>query len=441
MGTIKENTQKIFSSVMMKMVIIGIIILTLLIPAGMIKNLIREREEFRRATEMEIQDKWGKDQTISGPIITIPYLRHIREKDILAKQKAYIYILPEKLKITGNIEPEIRYRSIHKVVVYNTNLTITGHFEQGREILNNIPSEDIQWKEIKIDFGVSDMRGIQKEVQIFLDEKTIITKSGTSTDSPIKQGFHGSSYMDINTLDNPYNFRIEISLNGSGSLNFIPLGKTTDVRLSSEWMDPAFYGAFLPDDRTIDNNGFSAHWTILHYNRNYPQIWLNRKYETSPSSFGVRLFLPVDEYQKTTRSVKYVILFLTLTFTLFFFIEILHQKKVHPVQYLMVGASLIVFYILLLSLSEQTGFLIAYLISAAAIILQISLFIYMILHSLKLTLLTSVILTALYSYLFVLLQIQDYALLIGSVGLFVILGIIMYLSKNIDWYKPILPDE
>ena len=433
MDNLEKTSRKILSSLSLKITFIFFLVLLLMIPAGLIKNLIREREMLRTETEIEIQDNWGRSQTLSGPILTIPYYRYENRDQKQVRVKAYFHLLPEKLDIKGEIFPETRYRGIYKVAVYTSKLLIQGNFTPTTKLIESIPNENILWNEARIELEIPDLRGIQEAIHLQFNETELKAEPGISAGSPFQSGIHASLSSEQILSGKPTTFIIEMNLRGSNSLYFIPMGQKSRVQIKSNWADPSFGGAFLPSKREINSNGFSAEWEVLHFNRNYPQIWINKYYQTADSAFGVSLLLPVDEYQKTMRSVKYALLFLTLTFTLFFFIEILNKKKVHPIQYLMVGASLITFYILLLSLSEQVGFVAAYLIAATAIILQVSGFLYKIIHSVKTALITAGTLTILYAYLFVLLQLKDYALLMGSIGLFLILSLIMYLSRNIRW--------
>jgi len=433
MDNVQKSGRKIFSSLNLKIAFIFFLILFLMIPVGLIMNLISDREMLRTETEIEIQDNWGRSQTLSGPIITIPYYKYETKDEKPVRIKTYLHLLPENLDIKGEIFPETRYRGIYKVAVYTSKLQIQGNFMPATKLIESIPNENILWNEARIELEIPDLRGIQEAIHLQLDETVLKAEPGISAGSPFQSGIHASLSSEQIQSGKPATFIIELNLRGSNSLYFTPMGQTSRVLITSDWADPSFGGAFLPFKREINSNGFTAEWEVLHFNRNYPQIWINKQYQTADSAFGVSLLLPVDEYQKTMRSVKYALLFLTLTFTLFFFIEILNKKKVHPVQYIMVGASLIIFYVLLLSLSEQIGFVAAYLIAAIAIILQISGFLYKVIHSAKTALITAGTLTILYAYLFVLLQLKDYALLMGSIGLFLILSLIMYLSRNIKW--------
>lgn len=207
------------------------------------------------------------------------------------------------------------------------------------------------------------------------------------------------------------------------------------VTLNSDWNNPSFSGNFLPFSREIDDDGFSSKWKILHLNRNYPQKWTGSRYQIAESEFGVNLRVTVDEYQKTIRTAKYAIMFIGLTFLTFFMIELLGGKSVHPIQYLLIGFGLLIFYTLLLSFTEHISFNSSYMLASSAIIILITLYAKSVIKENKLTLLIMGILVLLYGYLFIVIQLQDYALLMGSIGLFLILALMMYLTRNIDWFS------
>lgn len=220
-------------------------------------------------------------------------------------------------------------------------------------------------------------------------------------------------------------------------MNFVPVGKTTRVRIASGWETPSFDGAFLPDEREVSEEGFHAEWKVLHLNRNFPQKWRDRNHSISGSEFGVELLFPVDHYQKGHRAAKYAVMFIGLTFVLFFFSEILNRRRIHPIQYLLVGLSLCLFYTLLISFSEHISFALSYLIASVSIITLITAYSASVLRNKRLVALVGFALVVLYSFLFTILQLEEYALLMGSIGLFIVMAAIMYLSRNVDWYKPI----
>ena len=432
MKKLQEVKNKMTNSISAKIIIISIIGLLMLIPAGMIQGLIKDRQQLRDEVVDEISDKWGMSQVITGPVLTIPYYEYVQDEDKLQKVTRFLYILPETLDIDGVVNSEIRYRGIYKVVVYNADTKINGNFTIPSAKDLKIEPENIDWSNAFITVGIPDMRGIQNEILINWEGEKFHVEPGTRV-TFIRSGI--SSDIAINENKKDYHFQFDLLLNGSRHLYFTPVGKITNVHLTSAWNNPGFTGSYLPDHRKVTKAGFDADWQVLHLNRNYPQVWKNKIYTLSTSSFGIDLLLPVDEYQKSYRSTKYAIMFIGLTFVIFLFVEIINKKRVHPVQYMLVSAALLIFYTLLLSLSEQIGFNLAYLISGIAIVGLISYYAFLVFRSVKLTVIVGSAITLLYVFLFTILQLQDYALLFGSIGLFLVLAIIMYLSRKIDWYQ------
>jgi len=406
----------------------------------MIKGLIHEREYTQKQAIYEVSSKWGEEQTLTGPFITVPYTRYVKQysqKDsahIMVKVKQYMHFLPTQLNVSGSINPERRNRGIYEIVVYNSILKISGVFSQLDFAELDIPTKDIQFDKATLSLGISDLRGIEKQVSLHWNEETHSFNPGTITNDLIESGINTN--VGITNSDSAsYEFSLSLDLKGSQKLYFIPVGEITDVNISSEWNNPSFNGAFLPDDRTVNADGFNANWNILHLNRNFPQQWVGSMNHVNESAFGIDLLLPVDSYQKSMRSIKYALLFICFTFIVFFFVEVLQKVFIHPVQYILVGIALVVFYTLLLSISEHLNYNMAFLISAILTLLLIVGYVKAILKSTQLTFLIGGILTILYAFIFVIIQLQDYALLIGSIGIFLILALVMYFSRKIDWYN------
>lgn len=434
-STFKDSIRQ---SVTVKFVVVGLLTLILLIPAAMIKSLILEREQTRNEVIQEISSKWGNRQTLTGPILTVPYKVYYKKNDgEIHYNVHYAHFLPEKLDINGTLDPEIRYRSIYKVILYKSKVAFSGTFSRPNFDNWKIDNKHILWDEAFISMGIPDMRGIKEAIRINFNGKEHEVNPGTPSKDIIKSGISSLIDLSNDTNSEDYSFNFQIDINGSESIDFIPVGKTTNVSVNSEWITPSFNGAFLPDKRTIDKNGFIAKWTILHLNRNFPQQWIDNEYSVANWSFGVSLLFSVDQYQKSHRSAKYAIMFIALTFLTFFFSEVLNKKRVHPIQYLLIGFALCIFYTLLISLSEHIGFSFSYLIGSIAIITMITAYSASVLKDKKLTVLVCLILIALYIFLFTILQLEAYSLLMGSIGLFIVMSVIMYLSRNVDWYRPI----
>ena len=436
----KPDLKSLKSNVIFKVIIIVVITMLLLIPTAMIESLISERQHTQEEAIGEVSSKWGESQTITGPIVSVPFFQYSKEysktdsTEKIVQIKEYFHFLPTSLKINGTILPELRNRGIYDIVVYNSKLNIAGNFSNIRFNDQDIPVQDIQFDKAELTIGITDLRGIEKQVFLKWNNQNVSFNPGVFSTDIVESGINAPVAI-TKTNDASYSFNFDLDLKGSQLLYFIPAGEITDINISSPWKNPKFNGAFLPDTRNISESGFTANWNILHLNRNFPQMWIGDKYRTTQSAFGIDLLLPVDNYQKSMRSVKYAILFIVFTFLVFFFVEVLNKTFIHPIQYLLVGIALIIFFALLLSISEHINFNKAFVLSAIATLALITGYTKAILKSTQLTALISSILLILYLFIFVIIQLQDYALLIGSIGLFVILAISMYFSRKIDWYN------
>ena len=425
--------EKSKNSVGLKMVIIAGLVILLLIPTLIIQFIIYERENRRKEVMQEVTVKWGEKQKLTGPVLSIP-VEFTKTDNYGSKQiyTRYIYLLPDSLVYGGEIQPEIRYRSIFEILLYSFDATISGNFNlshlQDLDLKNGV----IQYDQSVVEFGISDMKGVTDQVIFRWDGNPSEIQPGIKNCAVLTQGFHMKS--PLNPAKDRYIFSCDLGLNGNTELSFTPLGKETYSRVKATWEHPSFVGDYLPILREINDRGFEAEWKVLHLNRNIPQITYNKELSLDNTYFGVQLILPVDQYQKTMRTVKYAIMFIGLTFLAFFLIEILNSKMLHPIQYLLVGSALVLFYIILLSLSEHLYFPIAYTIASLSLILLITLYSKAILQDTRFMIIISSVLTLLYGFLYIDLQLEDYALLLGSIGLFIVLATVMYLTRNLNWY-------
>ncbi len=439
------------TSVLLKLIVIGILVLLLLIPANMLSSLIYEREATRNTATAEVSSKWGNQQCVGGPVLTLPYQENYQDaKGNKLQRTAFAHFLPEDLQIDGNIQPEKRYRGIYVVILYNSRLTMSGRFKKPDVESLGLQPSDIQWNKAFLSLGITDLKGIKDTIQWQVNGQSLLVNPGIPSNDILASGV--SAPLQIN--QDSYEFKCELNLNGSTQLSFLPFGKKTTVSIRSPWESPSFVGNFLPDTRSITKDGFKATWQVLQYNRNFPQQGLGAfigseeasvfaentvtsvaQNTKTDASFGVKLLLPVDEYQKTIRSTKYNVMFILITFIAFFFVEILNKKRIHPIQYLLVGFAVCLFYLLLLSISEHLSFNWAYLIGCVVILSLVTFYVKHVFQNTKLTLLFSGILALLYGFFYSLLQLEDYSLLLGSAGLVLILGAVMYLTRHINWYK------
>jgi inner membrane protein len=396
----------------------------------MIKQIILERQLNSEKVKKEISDQWAVKQCFSGPVINIPIRTIPSEKDEKSITRLW-HILPESLNITGIIKPEIRYRGIYQSVVYDSELKIKGNFIIPAE--NVLKNYEVLWNEAYYTVGISDNRGIKGKIILKTDSTELEAEPGVRDNDIFQSGISINSPVLI--PGNKVSLDMSINLSGSEGLQLTPLGKSTFVHLQSEWTSPSFNGSFLPVKRNVDETGFTADWEVTHLNRNYPQNWTGSAFHPLESSFGLDLFKPVDHYQKSWRSSRYGILFIALTFLVLIFLEITRKETIHIFNYFLVSLGLILFFSLLNSLSEQIGFNVAYLISSIATIMMISLFTGTLFREKKTALIVFGMLVILYSFIFILLTLNDYAYLAGNIGLFLLLAIIMRLSNNLELLK------
>lgn len=423
------------NSIMIKSMIVGFLIIVLLIPAALIQDLVRERQERQEQVIAEVSSKWANGQKITGPFLVVPYVTtQTDEKGKTYSVKHNAYFLPEQLSINGKLEPEIRKRSIYKVVLYKSDLQISGHFAPLNFTAQGIDPSTVQWNDVHFCVGLSDNRGIAEQLQLNFRDQSVEMNPDLPVNAVTTTGANALLSQSSLAEAGNHSFNLKLKLNGSERLFFTPVGKQTQVQLQSTYNNASFTGNFLPRNAANNEKGFNAQWNISHFTRNIPQSWKDDKADIDSSAFGVELLQGIDSYSKTMRTVKYSLLFVALTFCLFFFIEVLQKRNVHPLQYVLVGFALCVFYTLLLSISEYTGFVMAYIIASLATIGLITAYIQSVFGKVGITAVFFAFLAALYGMIYVLIQLQDGSLLFGSIGLFVILALVMYFSRKIDWY-------
>jgi inner membrane protein len=420
------------NKIILKSFLIGFLILLLLIPTVFIQDLVSERQQRQKEAVTEVGSRWAGSQTIAGPAIGIPYTETVTDQGKTMEVKKWAYFLPGELAVHARIVPEKRYRGIYQVIVYTTEVRIEGSYDSLHIAELNIPPGRILWNEAAVFLDITDVRGLKEEVKLHIAGSDLDLVPAKFSNEQFKNAL-SASLPGLVTARGAIAFSATVRLKGSENLLFVPLGKSTTVQVGSSWPNPSFTGNYLPDLRTVQDSGFVAEWKVLYLNRNYPQQWKDASYDITSSAFGVNLIVPVDSYQQTTRSVKYAVLCILLTFTAFFLIEWIYSKPIHSMQYLLVGVALCIFYTLLLSFSEYILFNGAYLVASLATIGLIAWYVKSILQSAKMSLFIAGLLTLLYGFIFTLIQLQDYALLMGSIGLFITLAVVMYFSRKIKW--------
>lgn len=418
---------------------VGALALLMLLPLWKVQSLVDERQGMRQAAVDQIAQGWGGQQVLGGLVLAVP----TREPMTLSNNEVReisdtTYVLPDSVATDVTMSVDKRRYGIYEAPVFASTVLMQGRFasvdvDQLREKDNAI------WVDGKAELRLvlGDLRGLQEVSELLINGKPQRFESSAATLGG------GSSIvtvpLDLSAMSGqPIAFSVKLRLAGTQSLQLLPLARTTDVKISAPWADPSFIGAALPVERTVSAEGFSARWHILDLNRKFGQSWHANEARVDAAvhdaAFGVALFQPVDVYQRNVRAGKYGLLFITMTFVAFFLFEVLKRLRVHPVQYLLVGAALTSFYVLLLALSEQIGFGGAYAIAAASVVLIIAGYASVVLGERRAGLLLGGALGLVYAMLYVVLAAEQYALLIGAIVLVITVGLLMYLTRRIDWY-------
>ncbi len=461
-----DNTVSLFDrfnnwvkeSIIVKLMSIGVLLLVLLIPSVWVQNIINERQERANSVIEEVSEKWSGNQTLTGPILMVPFKQTKEVKEwnggvAITRQvetKHAAFFLPTNLDVNGKVATSELSRGIFNVVVYDSDLDLKSSFGELDFGAWNVAEDQILWNEAELVLGVSDLNGIHENPLIASGGKPWTSRSTSDID------LQGKRFAGVGNDDNRYmtsggglvvalgwksradvtkDFDVKLKLKGSKQLYFTPTGQSTSVKLSGDWPSPSFDGNRLPDDRTLSSTGFNANWKVLSFNRPFADQWVDNSQTIAGSEFGVRLIIPADQYQQSMRTAKYDILIIILAFTALFLVEITRKVRIHPFQYILIGVALTVFYTLLLSISEHWGYTPAYIVAAVATIVLLTLYSSSFLRSRTLVALFSGLMTTFYVFIFVIIQAEDLSLLIGSIGLFVIIAVVMYFSRNIKWYN------
>lgn len=448
-----------FNSVSGKLMLSGFLVLVLLIPLFMVGDLIGEREERSVSVQQEIASKWGKRQNIAGPfLVKNVTVKKRNTKDEVFYTKEQKLILPEKLSITANIRSFEKKRSIYTAVLYETDFVMEGYFSRKQLVAAFGSSNPAK---VFLSLSLSDTRGfIANDQDVKLNNMALEFLPGSQI-MRFASGVHAFANLSEQKTGDKIHFKITARISGSQALYFNPTAKQTTANIASNWQHPKFDGMYLPNKRDVNSKGFTAQYQISWLGRSYGQVVTDKElnnvmaevtadggYEktryakdyhdaygdSGSNAFGVELIRMANQYQKTERSVKYGILFLALTFGAFFLSEILFGLKLHPIQYLMIGSMLVLFFLLLISFSEHLSFIWAYTIATVASSGVIAVYSLSILKQGAKSLVPAGLLLGLYAFLYILLQSEDFALLVGSLLLFAVVAAAMYLTRKIDWY-------
>jgi len=434
------------TKVLIKALIIGGIVLILQIPTFYVQDLIKEREQRQKEAIAEVSGKWATKQNIVRPVLVLPYWQQNADSTNKNVSKHFGYFLPDVLNINSTVSPEEKYRGIYKVMLYTSKVNLKGVFNSVALDKLKIDPKDVIWNEAFVHINIADVKGLNDELRLQWNNQVLTMSPDNPGGDAAKDGLDAP--LNLTSLDDlkHVDFSTEMNISGSEELLFTPVGKLTTASMNAKWPHPSFTGDMLPLNTKISNDSFYAEWKSVSQKRDFPQQWKDNAYVISntnetnavsnnitSNAFGADLYVPVNGYQKTLRSVKYSFLCILLTFAAFFIIDTSNKKSIHPFQYGLIGLALVLFYTLLLSFSEYIGFNFSYVIASVATIALIAWFIKGILGSSRLTVVLSLVLLLIYTYVFTILQLQDYALLLGSVGLFITLAVIMHFSKKIQW--------
>jgi inner membrane protein len=430
-----------------KVAVIAFLTLVLLIPLGMIRNIIIDRQNNAATAALDIRNSWGGEQVVTGPILKLPYA--LTEKTVYGQsyvEEKFVYLLADELSINATVATEIRYRGMHRVPVFGSMIKIRGRIDFAALESLGISTEQIRWSGAELIVGVNDPMALSEIPVAIVNAKEVNFAAGEKDIDGLVSQLNAplGKVLDVAQPEGPMKLDISLGLNGSGSLRFFPLAENSEVTLSANWSAPSFIGRQLPASREIRDDGFEASWHSTHVGRKLPAAWIGYQDPqnfAAQNAFGARFIEAVGLYQVIERSTKYAVLIVGLTFVAYFLIEVVARLTLHPLQYLLVGLANTLFYLLMLSLSEHVGFTAAYCVSASASTALIAGYSSAILVSRRRALLVVGVLAALYAFLYMTLKAESFALLAGSLGLWVALAAVMYLTRGINWYADVEPAQ
>ena len=438
------NVSKTFGFKIFTILILGLL---LLIPMTFIDSVVRDRKNYQAEAVSSIIEPIGGAANIEGLIIAIPYMKKIISEKQTTYKREYIFYMPNGYNISGDVEINLLKRGIFKVPILNSTLNIKGKFDKYNSNLYNLDENDstILFDEAIMIFGIGNKKNLLKLPKIIVNGNEELEYYQKTIKINLNM-FRNIFLFNISKekIFNGFEFETNIDIQGGNSLIINPMAADNYFNITSKWNDPSFTGGFLPTKREISKNGFNAEWNIASFNTSYNKYWTseefneNNEYEfennKSQNNVIISFLLLNDNYQKILRSVKYSILFIFIPFFVLFLCEVISKKRIHPVQYILIGISNAIFYLLLLAISEHINFNISYLISAIMVILLTSAYIGCIIKSKKYILSMAIVEILIYIFLFGILQLTDYALLMGTLGLFIVIAAGMYFSRNVDWY-------
>lgn len=419
------------------------------IPAALVLALLMDRTHRADQVTGEIGRLMGGPQTFLGPVIAVPYQVPAQAKDQAPTPGVYV-LFPARARAAVQAASQVRTRSLFHVPVYRADLDLEASFDLAGASAGAPSGAVFDWSRAQLVVGASDFRGAQADAAITVAGKPLQLSPSTlisDVSAPLGDNqtrplavnetlrFMGAPVADFARPGARFDAETNLKFSGAQRLAILAYGKTTDVRITSDWPSPSFDGGFLPSRQQVGAKGFTASWSVPFIARGVPaeggQDVLTR---LGPTSIGVSFVEPGNPYQAVGRSLKYALLFVGLVFLAYFVLETLSGRRVHPAQYLLVGLAQMIFYLLLLSIAEQTGFDWAFLISAGATVGLISAYAGWAFESRARGAAALVVFGALYALIYLLMRLEDLALLVGAVSSFAAIAAVMYLTRKIDWY-------
>jgi len=427
-----------------KFIIIIVLILALSIPLLFVYLMVTERARYAAQARADVGRSWANEQLVRGPFVIVPTLRErtirARNETRTEQVREFAVFLPEELNVSPSARTEVRRRGIFDVPVYRSEIAFDGRFDPPELRKFAQPGVQILWPEAVLTLFVSDVRGIKQTAAITLGDVSTRLRSGPGVEAGRSgQRQTGAVHVPISevTAKAGFPFRFELKLNGSTALNFVPAGGETQVSIKSDWPHPSFQGRFLPDTRKISGDGFEATWKIPRLARGQSQtLHMNNPDNVMNNTrFGVSFFQPVKFYSLAERALKYAQGFVAIIFFAVFILEMQSRRRVHWIQYLFVGMSLVVFYLVLIGTAEHIGFEGGYFTAAAATSLLVGAYIATVTKSAAKGGQIFGVIAIIYGLLYLLLRVEDYAMLIGSLAAFALLATVMFATRNVDWAR------
>ena len=427
-----------------RLLLLGLLTLLLTIPLTMVNWVLNDRTGRQWEVESLIAEQWGAAQTIAGPVVRVPYIEIVtstRNNETVQQERRHMLeFLPETLTVDTQLAIEERAKGPYVIPVYGAELAINARLAQPDFAALGIEPERVLWNEAVVSMAIADPSAL-RGATLRIGDTALEIEPGFAPGVTDVGGFHARlKSIASNGFGAGRDLTLSLSFNGMTALSVLPLGEQTSVHIAGNWPHPNFAGSFLPVERTVTHTGFDATWEIASLARSLPNtkidgsIVADAMFNYAGDRFGVELATPVDVYAQVDRVLKYGILVIALTFASIFVIGVLRDVRAHTVQYLLVGGSLVLFYLMLLALAEHMPFVFAYAIASLLDLAAVSLYVgRTVSRGAGLT--VALLLATVRGFMYLLLQEEDFSLLIGSVGLFVALAVVMYATRNADWYR------